>query len=122
MGALAAAVKLGKQAASVGFDWPDALSAFGKVEEEVGEVSLALDGGSAGGPGSVEAIHHEIGDLLFAAANLARKAGIDPESALRSALDRFIRRFRYIEERIDVAQSTLDAMEALWKEAKAHGL
>ncbi len=68
-----------------------------------------------------EAVRHEVGDLLFAAANVARKAGVDPEAALRAALDRFTRRFRYIEGRIDVSKATLDEMEALWNSAKEEG-
>ncbi len=119
---LSAAVKIGERAASVGFDWPDASQALAKVEEEVREVSRSLErpraggGGSPGGP--ADETYHEVGDLLFAAANVARKAGVDPECALRSALDRFARRFRFIEERTDVTKATLEEMEALWKEAK----
>jgi tetrapyrrole methylase family protein / MazG family protein len=115
--ALSAAVKIGERAGAVGFDWPDAKSAFGKVEEEVREVAEAL--GDADGPSKPgDELEHEVGDLLFAVANLARKAGIDPESALRSALGRFRKRFRHIEERIDVTRASLAEMEALWQAAK----
>jgi MazG family protein len=119
---LAAAVKIGQRAAKVGFDWPDASQALSKVEEEVEEVSRSLEraGAAGGGPAGnpPEEVHREIGDLLFAAASVARKAGVDPECALRSALDRFMRRFRFIEERIDVTKASLEEMEALWKAAK----
>src|SRR5690606_34685202 len=75
--ALARAEKLTKRAAKVGFDWPDFPGVRAKVEEELHEVSEAVSSGDAA------AIHEEIGDLLFAVANLARKAGVDPEAALR---------------------------------------
>jgi MazG family protein len=115
--ALSAAVKLGERAGEVGFDWPDAASAFRKVEEEVREVAAALDRtGDPAKPG--DELTHEVGDLLFAVANLARKAGIDPEGALRAALGRFGKRFRHIEERIDVTRASLPEMEALWQAAK----
>jgi MazG family protein len=116
MPALSAAAKLGERAASVGFDWPDARSALAKVEEEMREVAEVIDRSAP-----FDEIRHEVGDLLFAAANVARKAGVDPESALRAALDRFVRRFRYIEGRIDVSKASLDEMEALWKSAKEEG-
>jgi MazG family protein len=117
---LLAAVKVGERAGAVGFDWPDAPSVLAKVEEELGELKRALadaGGRAPAGPASPE-VRHEIGDLLFAVASLARKAGVDPEDALRSALGRFERRFRHIEERIDVSRATLDEMEALWQAAK----
>jgi MazG family protein len=128
--ALAAAMKIGERAARVGFDWPEAALALEKVREEVDEVSRALEQsplragphppeGTAGPTqGPPEAVRREIGDLLLAAVNVARKAQVDPEGALRSALDRFCARFRYIEERIDVTRATLEEMEALWKAAK----
>ncbi len=119
---LSAAFKVGKVAGQVGFDWPDASSVFEKVEEEVREVEKAL--GRAGKSEQEmegtpeEDLHHEIGDLLFAVVNLARKAEVNPEEALRAAVDRFSRRFRYIEERIDVTRASLDEMEVLWNQAK----
>ena len=124
--ALPAAVKIGERAARVGFDWPEAGLALEKVREEVDEVARALDRagaasaaqGPSGPAGPSDEVHREIGDLLLAAVNVARKARIDPEGALRSALDRFCGRFRYIEERIDVTKATLEEMEALWKAAK----
>ncbi len=123
---LNAAFRVGEKAANVGFDWPDAAGALRKVEEELREVSEALDArveahaeANCADPEDPQArLRHEIGDLLFAAANLARKTGIEPESALRAALDRFRSRFRYIEERVDFSCASLIEMEKLWEEAK----
>jgi MazG family protein len=118
--ALSAALKVGNRAAAVGFDWPDARGALDKVEEEVREVGRALEA-QAGrdDPPSAE-LEHELGDLLFAAVNLARKAAVDPESALRGAIRRFRSRFAYIEARTDVSRASLAEMEALWNAAKEH--
>jgi MazG family protein len=117
--ALLRAAKLGKRAARVGFDWPDTAPVLDKIEEEIGElrVELAAETRPAG-------IEEELGDLLFACANLARKLDIDPEAALRGANRRFERRFRSIEARLGARglrpdQATLDQLEALWQEAKA---
>lgn len=120
---LAAAMKVGERAAEVGFDWPDARGALDKVEEEAREVRQALDASPPEAPpeakpGPAEALHREVGDLLLAAVNLARKAGVDPERALRSAVDRFIRRFQSVESRCDVTSATLGEMEAHWNAAK----
>jgi nucleoside triphosphate diphosphatase len=115
--ALARAEKLTRKAATVGFDWPDAAQVVGKIEEEVREVREALQAGSRG------AIEDEIGDLLFAAVNLARHAGVDPESALRGANAKFERRFRAVEQALAAggrtpADASLDDMEDLWVKAK----
>jgi ATP diphosphatase len=115
--ALARADKLTRKAATVGFDWPDAAQVVGKIEEEVREVREALDAGSRG------EIEDEIGDLLFAVANLARHAGVDPEGALRGANTKFERRFRAVEEALAAggrrpADASLDDMEDLWAKAK----
>ena len=115
--ALARAEKLTRKAATVGFDWPDAAQVVGKIEEEVREVREALEAGSRG------EIEDEIGDLLFAAVNLARHAGVDPESALRGANAKFERRFAAIEQSLAAggrtpADASLDDMEELWVKAK----
>jgi nucleoside triphosphate diphosphatase len=115
--ALARAEKLTRKAATVGFDWPDAAQVVGKIEEEVREVREALEAGSHG------EIEDEIGDLLFAVVNLARHAGVDPESALRGANAKFERRFRAIEQALAAggrtpADASLDDMENLWVKAK----
>jgi MazG family protein len=117
--ALLRAAKLGKRAARVGFDWPDAAPVLDKIEEEIGELRAELAGGTR-----PDGIEQELGDLLFACANLARKLDIDPESALRGANGRFERRFRAIEARLAAQglkpeQQTLDQLEALWQAVKA---
>lgn len=115
--ALARADKLTRKAATVGFDWPDAAQVVAKVREELAEVEEAAAGGDP------ERIADEIGDLLFAAANLARHHGVDPETALRGANEKFMRRFRAIEASLarvgrNPADASLDEMEAIWIEAK----
>ncbi|MDE2294599.1 MAG: nucleoside triphosphate pyrophosphohydrolase [Gammaproteobacteria bacterium] len=117
--ALARTHKLGRRAARAGFDFPDAASAAGKVREELAEV-LDADARERERP---ERIAEEVGDLLFAAANLARKLGVEPEAALRAANAKFERRIRRM-ERFAADQDTalaalgLDAQEALWNRAK----
>ncbi|MGQ3671062.1 nucleoside triphosphate pyrophosphohydrolase [Xanthobacter sp. TB0136] len=115
--ALTRALKLQEKAGTVGFDWQDAGAVLDKIREETAEVSEALEAGG------VEAIRDEIGDLLFAVVNLARHAGVDPETALRGTNDKFTRRFRYIEKSLGASertpeQATLEEMEELWQEAK----
>ncbi|GGE36329.1 nucleoside triphosphate pyrophosphohydrolase [Marinicauda pacifica] len=116
--ALKRAGKLTKRAARVGFDWPDAERVFEKFEEEARELRAAIAAGDQ------ENIAEELGDLLFVCANLARKLGVEPESALRGTNAKFDRRFRFIEETMKaegnrIEEASLDAMEALWIEAKA---
>ena len=110
--ALLRAEKLQKRAARTGFDWPDATGARAKVHEEIAEVDLA---------GSAEDRAEEIGDLLFAVVNWARKLGIDPEAALRRANAKFERRFRAMEFSAGAgfARLSLEEKEVLWTEAKA---
>jgi MazG family protein len=115
--ALARAQKIGAKAGKVGFDWPGWEGSFAKVEEEVREVAEAVQSRDA------RAMHHEIGDLLFAVMNVARKVGVDAENALVDATTRFQRRFEVVEdllaERGRTPQtSSLDEMDALWDEAK----
>jgi tetrapyrrole methylase family protein/MazG family protein len=112
--ALAQAELYQKRAARVGFDWPDVKGVVDKLEEELGEVHQAAEG---------EEQAAEIGDLLFAVANLARWFRVEPESALREANARFRKRFTYIEQAARaqeraVSDLTLDEMEALWQQAK----
>lgn len=112
--ALARAEKLTKRAARIGFDWPHAEAVLEKLEEELGELAESR---ASGQPGAVE---EEYGDVLFVLANLGRKLGLDPESALRAANAKFERRFRQIER---LAQERgvegLEGLEALWSEVKA---
>ena len=116
--ALSRAVKLQKRVARVGFDWPDVEHVFDKLTEEVGELRDEL-----GDHPDQARITEEMGDILFVVANLARKLGVDPETALRGCNQKFERRFRHIEtglaaEGRNPEQASLDEMEALWIEAK----
>src|SRR3954451_17916648 len=109
--ALLRAAKISRRAARIGFDWPDARAVIPKLAEEIAELEAELDQGAD--PAVVE---EEMGDLLFAAANLARKLEIEPETALRRATAKFERRFRQVEA-LAVARGIgpdLDALEALW--------
>ncbi|WP_313459692.1 nucleoside triphosphate pyrophosphohydrolase [Pseudomonas sp.] len=115
--ALARAAKLQKRAATVGFDWPAALPVLDKVREELDEVLQAMADNDA------DALEDEVGDLLFAAVNLARHLKQDPEHALRRANRKFERRFRFIEQALRdsgraIEHCDLDALDALWSEAK----
>ncbi|MDX2079151.1 MAG: nucleoside triphosphate pyrophosphohydrolase [Terrimicrobiaceae bacterium] len=107
-----------KKAARVGFDWPSIEPVFDKLREETAEVREAMAGDD---PDATEA---EIGDLLFSAVNLARKAGVDAETALAAATNRFIERFRFIEARATaegrrVEEMSLEEMDRHWEDAKA---
>lgn len=116
--ALARAEKLAKRAATVDFDWPDVEAVVGKVSEEMEEVlgaHFAED---------TSAMHEEVGDLLFAVANLARKLGVDPEAALRDANLKFTRRFRHVEARaredgVPLAEAGLERLDGYWNEIRA---
>jgi len=110
--ALLRAEKLQKRAARTGFDWPDATGARAKIDEELAEID---------GAATAAEREEEIGDLLFAMVNWARKLGIDPETALRAANAKFERRFKAMEAAAGDAFAALDldAKEALWAEAKA---
>lgn len=117
--AMTRAVKLQNRVARVGFDWTDARDILGKIEEELEEVRAEF---TAPVPQD-KRIQDEIGDLLFTVVNLARKAGIDPESALRGTNVKFERRFRRVEALLaekgyGPADSTLEEMDALWTIAK----
>lgn len=119
--ALMRAAKLQKRAAAAGFDWPDAAPVFDKVHEELDELAGEMASGS---PDAREA---ELGDLLFAAVNLARHLGVDPEAALRGANAKFERRYREVERRAreagrNPAELSLEVLDAYWDEAKAKGL
>lgn len=115
--ALTRAEKLMKRAARVGFDWPTLEGVFAKIDEELAETREAVD------EGDPAHIAEEIGDLLSTVVNLARKLELDPEAALRASNAKFERRFRSIEQKLtlkgsSVEEADLDAMEALWLEAK----
>ncbi len=113
--ALTRAEKLQKRAARVGFDWPDIEPVYEKVQEEIAEVRSATEKPD---------IEEEIGDLLFAAVNLARHHGVDPELALRRGNDKFEKRFRILEQLVEDKGKTpvdysIDELEGFWMEAKA---
>jgi ATP diphosphatase len=116
--ALLRAVKLQKRAASVGFDWNSPHKVVEKIAEEAREIVEAQESGAAAAK-----LEEEFGDLLFAVANLARHLKIEPETALRAANAKFIRRFAHIESELakrgtQPSAATLDEMEALWQDAK----
>jgi MazG family protein len=113
------AVKLQRRAARVGVDWPDLGPVLAKIEEELQEIREELASGA-----DHARMTHEVGDLLFACANLARHVSVDPEVAMRGINERFEWRFRRIEALLQaqgrsVEQSTLEEMDALWDQAKA---
>lgn len=116
--ALARAQKVGTKAAKVGFDWPDWHGSFAKIEEEVGEVKRAVESGDR------EAMRGELGDLLFAVVNLARKLEVDAENALVDATQKFQRRFERVEDALaqrgkTPKTSSLEEMDAIWNDVKA---
>ena len=116
--ALTRAVKLQRRAARVGFDWSDMFAVLDKVQEELDEVRQEIVNGAQAAP-----MLHEIGDLLLAASNLARHAGVDPEIAVHAANRRFERRFRYIEAQCrrqgkSVEACDIEELEHYWQLAK----
>lgn len=113
------AVKLGRRAARVGFDWPDVSGVLDKLEEEIAELKDEIAKGAAS-----QRVEDELGDVLFSVANLARHLDIDPEEALRRTNAKFEHRFRYVEKHLREAgrsmeDASLEEMERLWQEAKA---
>lgn len=115
--ALMRAAKVQKKASKAGFDWKEISGALDKVKEEINEVEDAI---------STEdkiKIRDEIGDLLFAAVNVSRFAGIDPEEALTLSTDKFIKRFSYVEQEaekqgIEMLSAEEEKIDGLWEEAK----
>jgi ATP diphosphatase len=115
--ALTRALKLQSKASHVGFDWNDPRAVLRKIREEVDEIEAALDGDE-------NSAAAEVGDLLFAAVNLARHLHADPEALLRQTNQKFERRFDEIERSLAAQgkapqDATLAEMDALWEEAKA---
>ncbi|MEA1650755.1 nucleoside triphosphate pyrophosphohydrolase [Nitrospirillum sp. BR 11164] len=117
--ALTRAVKLQKRAARVGFDWTQAKEILDKIEEEIGELRAEMEHAVP----EKARMQDELGDLVFALANLARHIDVDPETALRGTNAKFERRFRQIEAWLaeggrGPGDATLEEMEALWQQAK----
>ena len=124
--ALTASYRTQEKAASVGFDWPRVEDVVAKVEEELGEVKEELArrrGDGDTGPAHAR-LAAELGDLLFAVANLARYVKVDPERELRATVARFRSRFQHVEDELErrgshPTRATLAEMDALWDEAKS---
>jgi nucleoside triphosphate diphosphatase len=133
--ALLMAVRLQERAASVGFDWPDVEGPLAKIREELAEVEeqlekrltpAAMHGGDPNAPehAQSDALTEEVGDLLFAVVNLARKAGVHAGPALDRANLKFRKRFEQVEQLaaergVDVASAGLETLDGLWDEVKS---
>ena len=118
--ALTRAAKLGRRASKTGFDWPDARGPRDKISEELDELDREIEAGDK------QAMHHEVGDLLFAVVNLCRHLELDPEAALCDSSRRFQHRFEYVEHALagegsSTREASLERMDALWEEAKQSG-
>jgi len=114
------AYRLQERAAGVGFDWPNANGPLAKVKEETAELERETASGKR------EAIEEELGDLLFAVVNLARKLGVEPSQALEKANDKFTKRFGAVEQLaakrgIELGRAKLEELDRLWDEVKARG-
>jgi len=127
--ALIRAERLTEKAAAVGFDWPDVQGVLAKVREEIGAPEEAVARRGAAAPQGEDAhdlqrrVEHELGDLLFALANLGRFLNVHPEEALRGSVRRFEARFHHIEDRLreegrTPREATLQEMDRYWDEAK----
>ena len=111
------AIKLQQRAASIGFDWKSIAPIFDKVLEELDEVRVEVTAQDQ------DAIEDEIGDLFFAVTNLARHAGVDPETSLRRSNRKFTRRFQALEKQLqtqglDITSASQDELERLWQLVK----
>jgi len=112
------AYRLQERAAGVGFDWQDARGPLDKVKEETAELEREMGSGERG------AVEDELGDLLFAAVNLSRKLGVEPNQALEKANDKFTRRFEALEELaalrgVEIGRASLEDLDKLWDEVKS---
>lgn len=115
--ALLRAYRAGQKAARAGLDWPDVAGPRRKLDEELGELDAAVAAGDRG------AIEHELGDVLFASVNLARKLDLDPEAALRATLERFGRRVTRAERLAhdagsDLRDLSVEEADKYWRRAK----
>ena len=123
--ALLRAYEYSSRAATVGFDWVKAVDVLDKMEEELREIRDVVKQVDRVGSGSnrLGRVEEEVGDLLFAIANLSRKLGVEPEAALRKANDKFRERFTAVEQRIEargerLQDKTLEELEAEWQGVK----
>ncbi len=120
------AFRLQERAAGVGFDWPDARGPLGKVKEEVRELEAELTTEGTAPRSPLPGVEDEIGDLLFAAVNLARKLDVDPRAALERANAKFQRRFEGVERLaaqrgVEIGRASLEDLDRLWDEVKTSG-
>lgn len=111
------AFQLGLRVSHVGFDWEKPSDALQKVKEEISELGKALK------TEQQDEVFKEVGDIFFAMSNISRLLGINPECALREANEKFIKRFRFIEEKLEkegraLDQASLEEMDRIWDEAK----
>ncbi len=116
--ALMKAEKTQKKASKVGFDWSASDDVWKKVEEELGELRTAAASGNH------DHVKKEFGDLLFSLVNFSRFIGVEPEEALHASVNRFTKRFQFIERELaglgkDIHSASLEEMDALWNKAKA---
>ena len=121
--ALNRAIKIQKRVAKVGFDWPDLAPVVAKVHEEIDEVMAEAQHLKAQPEIYQERVVDEMGDLLFAVANMARHLGVEPEQALRQANQKFERRFRGVENYAEksgklMSEHSLDELDAYWNKVK----
>lgn len=115
------AYRLQQKASKVGFDWPDKSQVWDKVLEEINELKEAEN------TGSPEEIEKELGDLLFSIVNYSRFINANPEDAIRRTNDKFIKRFQYVESKLDesgkkITDATLEEMDQHWNESKTKGM
>ena len=121
------ALSMQDKAHGVGFDWENPHDVWAKVKEEQEELQAELDAIENGGEAAAKRAEEELGDFMFATINAARLYGINPDTALNRACDKFRRRFTYLEEQTirkgrSLHDMTLPEMDAIWDEAKAKGL
>jgi tetrapyrrole methylase family protein/MazG family protein len=120
--ALLKARRVQEKVRRVGFDWKDSTGALDKVREEVGELERAV-----AEEGTGKRMEEEFGDVLFSLVNVSRFLDIDAEEALRRTVDKFTKRFRYLESRIadddsrSIAEYSLEELDSLWEESKNRG-
>ncbi|MES9926623.1 MAG: MazG nucleotide pyrophosphohydrolase domain-containing protein, partial [Candidatus Thiodiazotropha sp. 6PDIVS] len=116
--ALIRAEKLQKRAARVGFDWPDAQSAFNKVREELDEVRSEMEGADK------DRLQDELGDLLFSIVNVVRLLDLDAEQTMSRANEKFEKRFRNMERRLNeegitnIQELSLEKLDNAWERVK----